>query len=144
LQLSPSIVEESIHAAAAIGHSEVVRQHLDTDPQLLIMEADGWQPIVYACASRFHALTERHAAGIAECVTLFLDRGADPKASSAMRRAIMAGNRSAALILYQRGAGPGAPRTPDEGIKEAFWGIPDDHAALDKALADLFQDGAIV
>jgi ankyrin repeat protein len=137
LRASPAIIEESIHAACAIGNAEAVRHHLDADPELLHVEVDGWKPLVYACASPLHQVSERHAAGIVECVEFLLDRGADPDTSSAMQRALVAGNRSAGLVLYQRGAKPasGAAST-----KQAFWGVPDDPADLDKALEELFKD----
>ncbi len=108
LQHSEAIVEESIHAACAIGNASAVLEHLDTDPKLMAMEAEGWPPMVYACASPFHQLSERHAAGIAECVALLLDRGADANTDSAMRRALLIGNRSAALVLFRRGGNPAA------------------------------------
>jgi ankyrin repeat protein len=141
LQSAPAVVEESIHAACAIGHSELVRHYLDATPALLNEQESGWSPLAYACGSRFHQLSERHAAGIVECVTLLLDRGADPNASSAIRRTLLVGNRSAAFVLYQRGASQAAVGNSKEtSFKEAFWGIPEDPAILDQALADLFQD----
>lgn len=141
LRASPAIIVESIHAACAIGNVEAVRHHLDADPELLHEEADGWEPLVYACASPLHQVSERHAAGIVECVELLLDRGADPDTLSAMQRALVAGNRSAGLVLYQRGAkaASGAAST-----QQAFWGIPDDSGDLDKALEELFKDAGAV
>jgi ankyrin repeat protein len=137
LRASATIIEESIHAACAIGNVEAVRHHLDADPELLHTEAEGWKPLVYACASPLHQVSERHAAGIVECVELLLDRGADPDTLSAMQRALLAGNRSAGLVLYQRGA---KPASGPAQTKQAFWGVPDDPADLDKALEELFKD----
>jgi ankyrin repeat protein len=140
LQNSPAILEESIHAACAIGHADLVRHHLDADATLLNLQESGWSPLAYACGSPFHQLSERHAAGIVECVTLLLDRGADPDALSVMmRRSLIAGNRSAALVLYQRGASHALSQAQDT-FKEAFWGIPENPAVMDQALADLFQN----
>jgi ankyrin repeat protein len=144
LQNSPSVVEESIHAACAIGHADSVRLHLDADPALLNLQESDWSPLAYACGSPFHQLSERHAAGIVECVTSLLDRGADPNALSVMRRSLIAGNRSAALVLYQRGANHAVSGGKDTSFKEAFWGIPEDPTIVDKALADLFQDTEMV
>jgi ankyrin repeat protein len=141
----PTILEESIHAACAVGHAEAVRHHLDADAGLIEAEADGWKPLVYACASPFHQVSERHAAGIVECIELLLDRGADPNTSFAMRRAIVAGNRSASLVLYQRGANPASSGGSQEApVKQAFWGTSENTAELDKALASIFQDTELV
>jgi ankyrin repeat protein len=145
LRASPAIIEESIHAACAIGNAEAVRHHLDADPELLHAEVDGWEPLLYACASPLHRLSERHAAGIVECIELLLDHGADPDTLSAMRRALVAGNRSAGLVLYQRGANPGSVgQGAETSRKQAFWGIPENPADLDRALAELFEDSEVV
>jgi ankyrin repeat protein len=145
LQDSPAILEESIHAACAIGHADLVRHHLDADSTLLNLQESGWSPLAYACGSPFHQLSHRHAAGIVECVTLLLDRGADPNALAVMRRSLLAGNRSAALVLYQRGANHAVVSGGnDTSSKETFWGIPEDPTVVDKGLADLFQDTEMV
>src|SRR5215469_1382129 len=145
LRASPAIIEESIHAAGAIGNAEAVRHYLDAAPELLHAEVDGWEPLVYACASPLHRVSERHAAGIVECIELLLDRGADPDTSSAMRRALIAGNRSAGLVLYQRGANSASVgQGPETSAKQAFWGVPENPADLDKALAELFKDSEVV
>src|SRR5262249_885009 len=82
---------------------------------------------------------------IVECIELLLDRGADPDTSSAMRRALVAGNRSAGLVLYKRGANPAsAGHGAETSVKQAFWGIPENPADLDKALAELFMDSEAV
>jgi ankyrin repeat protein len=145
LRASPAIIEESIHAAAAIGNAEAVRHHLDAAPELLHGEVDRWEPLVYACASPIHRVSERHAAGIVECIELLLDRGADPDTSSAVRRALVAGNRSAGLVLCKRGANPASVGPSGEtSFKQAFWGVPENPADLDKALAELFKDAEVV
>src|SRR5215467_1610892 len=147
LRACPAVIEESIHSASAIGNAEAVRHHLDAAPELLHAEVDGWTPLIYACASPLHRVSERHAAGIVECIELLLDRGADPDTSSAMRRALVAGNRSAGLVLYKRkrGANPASvSHGPETSVKQAFWGIPENLADLDKALAELFKDSEVV
>jgi hypothetical protein len=139
----PTIPQNSIHAACAIGHAEATRQHLNVNPSSWKEEEGGWPPLLYACASPFHALSERQAAGLVECITLLMDFGADPQTPSALRRAIVAGNRAVAIALYQRGARPvGTGEGPSS--KEAFWGIPQDPTLLDNALADLFRDADLV
>ena len=145
LRACPAVIEESIHSASAIGNAEAVRHHLDAAPELLHAEVDGWTPLIYACASPLHRVSERHAAGIVECIELLLDRGADPDTSSAMRRALVAGNRSAGLVLYKHGANPAsAGHGAETSVKQAFWGIPENPADLDKALAELFKDSEAV
>jgi ankyrin repeat protein len=145
LRASPAVIEESIHSARAIGNAEAVRHHLDAAPVLLHAEVHGWTPLIYACASPLHRVSERHAAGIVECIELLLDRGADPDTSSAMRRALVAGNRSAGLVLYRRGAHPASVgHGAEPSFKQAFWGVPENPVDLDKALAELFKDAEVV
>jgi ankyrin repeat protein len=106
---------------------------------------DGWKPLVYACASPFHQVSQRYAAGIVECIEVLVSRGADPNTHSALRRALVAGNRSAALALYQRGASPtGDTGYKDVASKQAFWGTFENTADLDKALAAIFEDTELV
>lgn len=145
MEAFPDFAEESIHAASAVGDVDAVRYHIDLDPGLLNAEEEGWPPLLYACASPFHQVSERCAAGILECATLLLDRGVDPNAyrQSALYRASLAGNRSVALLLFQRGATPVGEMAPPRA-KQAFWGIPADDAAMDEALRDLFKDPKLV
>ena len=135
----PDLVEESIHAACVIGDADAVRYHLGLDRRLLNAEDGGWPPLLYACSSPFHRASERHAAGLVECAGVLLDRGADPNESSALFRASISGNRSVAVLLYQRGA-THASSSDTPKAKEAFWGIPADPRSMDQALADLFSD----
>ena len=148
----PDLAQGSIHAACVIGDAGALQYYLEHDPLLLNAQHQGWTPLLYACATPFHRLSARHAAGILECAALLLDRGADPNTYtlsdpsdsdsklSASFRASMAGNRSVALLLFQRGAIPAGMGATPMASKEAFWGIPSDAASLDKGLRELFED----
>jgi len=114
----PEIASESIHAACAIGDPEAVANHLDRNPDLLTAEQGGWPPLFYACGSPLTRVTARQSAGILECATLLLDRGADPNTfiltdasdpeseCNAVRRAMMSANMPVVARLMQRGAKP--------------------------------------
>jgi ankyrin repeat protein len=140
----PDLIEESIHAACVIGDADALRYHLNLDPGLLNAEVEGWTPIVYACGSPFHRLSERSAAGLVECVTLLLDRGVDPNDGSVLFRAGISGNRALTVLFFQRGVTPTVFRDNSKLVKAGFWGIPLDEGKMDKALADLFSDPAVV
>ena len=139
----PDLVEESIHAACVIGDADAVRYYLEMDRGLLNAEDGGWPPLLYVCSSPFHRASERHAAGLVECAGVLLDHGADPNQSPALFRASISGNRSVAVLLYQRGA-THASWNVDAKAKEAFWGIPADPRTMDQALADLYDHPEIV
>ena len=144
LERFPDLLEESIHASCAVGDADAVRYHLELDPALLNAEADGWNPLLYACGSPFHRLNARHAAGIVESAAVLLDHGADPNQSSALYRAGVNGNRSLAVLLFQRGATPIRASGTPSLAKAAFWGIPRDEGPMDRTLAELFSDPAAV
>jgi ankyrin repeat protein len=134
----PEMAAESLHAACAIGDSEAVAHHLDRDPSLLNAEHGGWAPLMYACGSLLSRVSARQSAGILECATLLLDRGADPNtfvltdpsdpqsALSAFRRAMSCGNMPIAMRLMQRGVKPdfqkwlSAARQQQPVMSEAF------------------------
>lgn len=111
----PDMASESIHAASAIGDPEAVAQHLDRDPSLVNAAHGGWTPLLYACGSLLSRVSARQSAGILECATLLLVRGADPNTSaptdpsdpasavSPIRRAFMCANMPIAMRLMQRG-----------------------------------------
>ena len=144
LERFPDLLEESIHVSCAVGDADAVRYHLELDPTLLNAEADGWNPLLYACGSPFHRLNARHAAGIVESVAVLLDHGADPNQSSAVYRASMNGNRSLAALLFQRGAAPVRASGTPSLVKAGFWDIPRDEGPMDRTLAELFSDPAAV
>jgi ankyrin repeat protein len=116
LRNSPELATMSIHAACSIGDVDAVRHHLELDPKSIAAKHHGWSPLIYACASRFHKRNPRHAAGIFDCVSLLLDRGADPASYNlvdpsepeiripAVARAQASFNSPVELLLRQRGA----------------------------------------
>jgi ankyrin repeat protein len=120
LRNAPELATTSIHAACSIGDVDAVRHHLKRDPESLNARHNGWSPLIYACASRFHKRNPRHAAGILDCVTLLLDRGADPDSYTladpsepeikipAVARAQASSNSSVETLLRQHRASMGA------------------------------------
>jgi ankyrin repeat protein len=112
----PDLAEESIHAACAIGEPEAVAHHLDVDPALLTRLHGGWPPLFYACGSPLNRVTQRQSADIAGCVSVLLERGADPNTHiftdpadleskvTAVRRALLSTNLPVMRLLVQKGA----------------------------------------
>lgn len=134
----PEMASESIHAACAIGDPEAVAHHLNQNPSLLTAEHGGWTPLFYASASLLGRASARQSAGILECATLLLDRGADPNTFvltdpsdpeselSVTRRALKGGNMPVVTLLMQRGAKPNPQKwvtrfqDKEPGMSEAF------------------------
>jgi ankyrin repeat protein len=116
LSANPDLPIESLHAACAVGDVDAVSYHLGIDPDSIRSEESGWAPLLYACASRFHKLSPRHASATLACVTVLLDKGADPNTYTlagpsdptsritAAARAGFSGNNRAARLLHERGA----------------------------------------
>lgn len=77
---NPDLASSSIYLAAAIGDIEQTRAFLDRDPQLLNCKGGPfhWEPLLYACYSRFVSPNPAHS--LLEVARLLLDRGADPNA----------------------------------------------------------------
>jgi hypothetical protein len=77
LSVLADLSEESIHAACIIGDSDAVAWHLRRDPSLASTKAAEWRPMDYLAASTVYKLSQRHAAGVAECGVILLDAKAD-------------------------------------------------------------------
>jgi ankyrin repeat protein len=97
--------------------------------------------LIYACASRFHQVNPRHAAGIFDCVSLLLDRGADPdtytladpsdpdskipaleraRFSQPTRQSTASFDPQLPALLLQRGASEPAIRSISSGMGKAI------------------------
>jgi ankyrin repeat protein len=80
LAANPDLASTSIYLSAAIGDVEQTRTFLDRDPQLLNRKGGPfhWEPLLYACYSRFTSPNPAHS--LLEVVRSLLERGADPNA----------------------------------------------------------------
>jgi ankyrin repeat protein len=76
----PSLVTETIWAAATAADPDAVRRHLDIDPALARRSGGPfrWEPLLYLCYSRLPI--HRSAEDVLETARLLLDAGADPDA----------------------------------------------------------------
>ncbi len=72
----PSLVRDSVHAAAAAGDADALRAHLDRDPGCVSRAGSPrtWGPLLALCYSR---VPQRDPLA---CLELLLARGADPNA----------------------------------------------------------------
>ena len=79
LEAEPGICASSIFAAAAAGDVSAARAMLDADPGSARRAGGpfGWEPLLYACYSRFGEAAPRSTLEVAR---LLLERGADPNA----------------------------------------------------------------
>ena len=80
LEREPNLGEANLYCAAVTGNAAAVLKAIAGDPEVA-KRAGGpsaWQPILYACHSRFLVLDEQHARGIVEVVRTLLEIGADP------------------------------------------------------------------
>lgn len=76
----PELANASIYTASAIGNVDAVRAALTANPQLVNAKGGpfGWEPLLYACYSRFDNDDPRFST--LEVARLLLSRGADPNA----------------------------------------------------------------
>jgi ankyrin repeat protein len=115
----PGIAATSIHAAAAAADAGAVAGFLERDRALAVApDGETWPPLVYACWSGVHAISDLLPAASRRVVELLLDHGADPKTSiqpeacdegpglSALYGACEANNIVVVRLLLERGADP--------------------------------------
>jgi ankyrin repeat protein len=83
LRAEPELARFDLATAIACGETEHVGELLARDPTLAKSKLgpSGWEPLVYACYSRFLRSDRERAAGIVRCARLLLESGADPNAA---------------------------------------------------------------
>jgi hypothetical protein len=119
------IAERSLPAAAVLGDSAAVRQHLAADPgsALALDDERGWPPLLYACYSRWHHTDPGRALGLADVARLLVADGAEANANdggragyhSALKGSVEVNNPSVTEVLLDAGAHP----DPGQPIAEA-------------------------
>jgi ankyrin repeat protein len=79
LEADPELATFDLFTACACGAWEMVAQQLQREPALATRQGGplAWQPILYACFSRFLRRDPERAEGIVRIVRLLLDHGAD-------------------------------------------------------------------
>jgi len=80
LAAHPGIAAASIHTAAILGESTLVRAFLAADPAAATARGGpyAWDALTHLCFSNFLKLDAARSAGFVESATLLLDAGADP------------------------------------------------------------------
>lgn len=80
LVADPTLVDDSVHAAAAAGDPVAVRRHLAHDPSAARRRGGpyDWQPLLYLCYSRLPV--HRSPEDVLASARALLDAGADPDA----------------------------------------------------------------
>jgi len=79
LQADPELAREDVYLACACGEVEAVRAAIERDPGLVNRKGgvNGWEPLQYACFSRWLRADAARTVGIVEVVRLLLAHGAD-------------------------------------------------------------------
>jgi ankyrin repeat protein len=82
LRADPALAREDFYLACACGEVETVATAVARDPAFATREGggNGWQPIEYACFSRWLRADPERAGGIIEVARLLLAHGADANA----------------------------------------------------------------
>ena len=125
VRADPGIAARSLPAAAVLGDSAAVREHLAAEPgsALALDDERGWPPLLYACYSRWHQSDPDRALGLADVVRLLLSGGADANTNdggrahyhSALKGSVEVNNPSVTEVLLDAGAHP----DPGQPIGEA-------------------------
>ncbi len=120
VQRWPAAAEVDVWSVCAAGRPRRLGEILAADPAAATAAHadDGWQPILYACASPLHRLGAAAARDIRRCVDMLLAAGADanthtfeddggtPCKLPALFRACWAGNAAVVRTLLEHGAQP--------------------------------------
>ena len=113
----PGIGRANVFIACCLGEADFVAEALAAEPQIAVTghEPDGWPPLLYLCASPFHAGNPQ---GVLRCAELLLAHGADPNSHMlwdaedphskipALYFACVADNVPVVRLLLERGADP--------------------------------------
>jgi len=113
----PEIAHANVFTACCLGEADFVAQALAAEPRLATAghPPEGWPPLLYLCASPFHAGNPQ---GLLQCAELLLAHGADPNSHMlfdaedphskipALYFACVANNVPVVRLLLERGADP--------------------------------------
>ena len=80
LAAEPALARHDLATACVTGEAEEVSRRLAQDPAAASrkLAPSGWEPLLYACFSRFLRASKERAPGIIEVVRILLAAGADP------------------------------------------------------------------
>jgi ankyrin repeat protein len=80
LAAEPTLARHDLATACVTGEADEVGRRLAQDPAAVNrkLAPSGWEPLLYACFSRFLRASEDRARGIIEVVRILLAAGADP------------------------------------------------------------------
>ena len=80
LGAEPELARYDLATACVTGDVAEVARRLERDPEIAgrKLAPSGWEPLLYACFSRFLRADPDRAEGIVAVVRILLDAGADP------------------------------------------------------------------
>jgi ankyrin repeat protein len=80
LAAEPALARHDLATACVTGEAEEVSHRLTQDPAAVNrkLAPSGWEPLLYACFSRFLRASKERARGIIDVVRILLAAGADP------------------------------------------------------------------
>jgi len=100
LRAHPRLAGRDVFTAAAAADPRALARLLARDRRRAVAKhgEEEWPPLAYACASRRHRVSERHARALRRVATLLMEAGASPDSHSVYREA---GDRKAPIsVLY--------------------------------------------
>jgi ankyrin repeat protein len=153
LRADPALAREDFYLACACGEVETVKAAMGQDAGIVNRKGgvNGWEPLEYACFSRWLRADAERTAGILEVARLLIENGADPnahhftewmgdqwKATVLFAAAGIANNAGLTRMLLEAGA------DVSEGLPEPAAGDPNYHAWSTEALYHVceFRDTA--